>query len=201
MRFYTIPLFLLVLACNNPAPPQDKPQAGENDPCKLTQLRRQRKDDAFRDPASTPLPAGTDSFDGLKYFPCNATFVTGAKLIPAEVKSVIDIPDTKAGMRHYELAGELQFSIGEKPLKLKAYFANESHRELFIMFRDKTSGKESYGGGRYLETPYISTGNITLDFNLAYNPFCHYNHDFSCPVVPAENMLDIEIRAGEMKFE
>ena len=71
---------------------------------------------------------------------------------------------------------------------------------LFLPFSDLTCGKESYIGGRYVDMK-IQKGKIwTIDFNKAYNPYCAYNYEYSCPIVPLENDLDIEILAGVKKF-
>jgi uncharacterized protein len=71
---------------------------------------------------------------------------------------------------------------------------------LFLPFLDLTSGNESYGGGRYIDMRIPKGNIITIDFNKAYNPYCAYNHKYSCPVVPDENNLNIEIKAGVKKF-
>jgi hypothetical protein len=68
---------------------------------------------------------------------------------------------------------------------------------LFIPFRDATSGSETYAAGRYLELTENTTGIYDLDFNRAYNPYCAYREDYSCPLPPAENTLTVAIRAGE----
>ncbi|MBT8206662.1 MAG: DUF1684 domain-containing protein, partial [Acidimicrobiia bacterium] len=67
----------------------------------------------------------------------------------------------------------------------------------FVPFRDATSGKESYGAGRYLDVHPNEDGTVTLDFNYAYNPYCAYDEAFSCPLPPIENWLEVPIAAGE----
>jgi uncharacterized protein (DUF1684 family) len=72
---------------------------------------------------------------------------------------------------------------------------------LFILFKDKTNGKETYSGGRYLDAEIVvSEYQATIDFNMAYNPSCSYNEKFVSTLPPEENALDIEIHAGERKF-
>jgi uncharacterized protein (DUF1684 family) len=68
-----------------------------------------------------------------------------------------------------------------------------------VMFRDATSGKETYGGGRYLELEPadLADNRAILDFNKAFNPYCAYNPNFACPLPPAENTLPMAIKAGE----
>ena len=81
-------------------------------------------------------------------------------------------------------------------------YASEDMDELFVPFRDATSGKETYGAGRYLEVESPGPdGRVRVDFNAAYNPYCAYNPDWSCPIPPGENWLSVPIRAGEKTFE
>jgi uncharacterized protein (DUF1684 family) len=73
---------------------------------------------------------------------------------------------------------------------------------LFVPFKDMTNGKETYGGGRYLdlETTDIQNDSVILDFNKAYNPYCAYSNGYSCPIPPKENHLAVSIEAGEKTF-
>ncbi|NIR36327.1 MAG: DUF1684 domain-containing protein [Actinobacteria bacterium] len=70
----------------------------------------------------------------------------------------------------------------------------------FLPFRDATSGSESYGAGRFLDIDGPLDGPVTIDFNLAYNPYCAYDESYSCPLPPAENWLQVPIRAGEQVY-
>ncbi|HQA75421.1 DUF1684 domain-containing protein, partial [Flavobacterium sp.] len=72
---------------------------------------------------------------------------------------------------------------------------------LFLPFSDVTNGKESYIGGRYIDMRIQKENIWTIDFNKAYNPYCAYNHNYSCPIVPLENDLEIAINAGVKKFQ
>jgi hypothetical protein len=72
---------------------------------------------------------------------------------------------------------------------------------LFLAFGDDTSADETYGAGRYLEIEQEGENSITIDFNLAYNPYCAYTDGFSCPFPPSGNLLKIPIRAGEMNYK
>jgi hypothetical protein len=80
------------------------------------------------------------------------------------------------------------------------YASDETH-DLFLPFRDATSGRETYGAGRYLEVePPGPDGGVEIDLNYAYNPYCAYNPEWSCPIPPGENWLTVPIRAGERSF-
>jgi uncharacterized protein (DUF1684 family) len=74
---------------------------------------------------------------------------------------------------------------------------------LFVPFKDLSSGKETYGGGRYLdfETTAIKEDLVILDFNKAYNPYCAFSSGFSCPIPPKENHLNVRVEAGEKNFK
>jgi uncharacterized protein (DUF1684 family) len=83
-------------------------------------------------------------------------------------------------------------------LRLRAFAEEGSNGErLFVPFADETSGRETYGAGRYLDLDRTSTGIYVIDFNTAYNPYCAYNPTYDCPVPPKENRLPLPIRAGE----
>jgi uncharacterized protein (DUF1684 family) len=72
--------------------------------------------------------------------------------------------------------------------------------ELFLPFKDKTSGTETYPDGRYLYIETMPGGKVLIDFNRAYNPFCAYNEKYTCPFAPKENWLGTAIQAGEKRF-
>jgi len=96
------------------------------------------------------------------------------------------------------------FSLDGKDCTLNVYqsqsmLASEEYKDyLFLPFNDLTNSAESYGGGRYVEVkiPTDTPGEIVIDFNKAYNPYCAYSEGYSCPIPPAANKLDVEIRAG-----
>jgi uncharacterized protein len=101
--------------------------------------------------------------------------------------------------------GRLELSYRGEPLQLGAYWIQGYAGGLFVPFRDETSGRESYGGGRYLLDTIKSAdlgsdadqATVVLDFNYAYNPSCAYDPHWTCPLAPPENWLPIPIRAGE----
>jgi uncharacterized protein (DUF1684 family) len=95
-------------------------------------------------------------------------------------------------------AGKLQFELQGNALQLAAYRSvDRPTTELFVPFRDATSGTETYGGGRYLDIN-VSTGqSVVLDFNYAYQPYCAYNPQYVCALPPRTNYLTLPIRAGE----
>lgn len=110
--------------------------------------------------------------------------------------------------KKYYNYGRVYFSIGKQALQLTIYQSKDLMADsiyknyLFIPFTDKTSGEQSYGGGRYLDFMIddIKENGLLIDFNKAYNPYCAYTSGFNCPIPPAENDLPVAIKAGEMNF-
>ena len=108
--------------------------------------------------------------------------------------------DTSTGDRRtYSRAGRFVFIVDGQECSLSLY-SHDDPSSLFLPFRDATSGKETYGAGRYLDLTVEIDGQIDLDFNLAYNPLCAYNEGWSCPIPPVENWLTVPIHAGELTY-
>jgi uncharacterized protein (DUF1684 family) len=109
----------------------------------------------------------------------------------------------------YRVYGVLHFTINKTPLQLNLYqsqdlLLNEQYKNfLFLPFTDATTGKESYGGGRYIDLTFddIRNNTVLIDFNKAYNPYCAYvSGTYNCPVPPPENNMAIAIKAGEKAY-
>lgn len=164
---------------------------------------RASKDAFFRDhPRSPLLPEQRAAFEGLSYFPEEPSLVVRARLETDGVdrEEPIAMQTTTGGEQVYRRAGVVRFEVDGEPAQVTLFAAPEMH-ELFVPFRDRTSGSESYGAGRYLEVePPGPDGAVEVDFNLAYNPYCAYNPEWSCPIPPGENWLGVPIRAGERTF-
>jgi uncharacterized protein len=160
---------------------------------------RAAKDEFFREDPRSPIPeARRDSFEGLSYFPFNPALHLHATLdrnVPDEVVTM----DTSTGQaREYRRAGKIHFEVDEQPAELTVFEGSQG--ELFVPMRDATSGKETYGAGRYLEPEMVDDETVHVDFNLLYNPYCAYNEAYSCPLPPVENWLRVPIEAGEKNF-
>ena len=95
--------------------------------------------------------------------------------------------------------GVLAFTLHGKPHTLDAFVEDGTVQitSLFVPFADKTTGTETYAAGRYLDLERTASGIYSLDFNLAYHPYCYYNENYDCPYPPPSNRLPIPIRAGE----
>lgn len=163
---------------------------------------RERKDLFFKSNAASPLTMTQRArFSHLYYYPPNFDLIFKVKLIVDKKPSNVEIDATGGETRRAEIVGKFRFETGGKKLELRVYkMAGDASDELFLPFLDKTCGETSYSGGRYIDLRMNGSGKYVLDFNYAYNPYCAYNHNYSCPIVPKANRLDVDIRAGEKKF-
>ncbi len=165
---------------------------------------RKEKDSYFGADSDSPIPEEERAlFKGLKYFPPNADYQVKAHLSKFEKPEVITMATSKGTIRQYLKYGLFQFELHGRKQQLHAYKAADdpTDHSLFVPFTDETSGKESYGAGRYLDIENQKRDDYILDFNLAYNPYCAYNEDYVCPVPPRENKLPIAVRAGEKNYK
>jgi len=156
----------------------------------------------MRDSDKSPIPAAKKStLLPLKYFDPNPLFSTAARLdiTDAASRPVDEMPTSTGGVARYERVGFLRFTLEGKQFSLGAYVPEGTQRisELFVPFRDATSGNETYAAGRYLNIEPTSTGLYQIDFNYAYNPYCAYNKEYECPNPPPSNRLTVAIKAGE----
>ncbi len=142
-------------------------------------------------------------FNGLKYYPVNEEYYVDAIIEKINnPKKVIMLTSRNLEKTFYKSA-KISFKINDKDLSLYAYTSNVNIAEediLFIPFTDKTTGKESYYSGRYLEIMNPKEKKFKIDFNLAFNPLCNYSPAYNCPIPPSENNLKLKIEAGERTY-
>jgi uncharacterized protein (DUF1684 family) len=159
---------------------------------------RRMKDEFFARGGDSPLDdAQRRTFTGLRYFDADPALRFEATLERPTTSEYEDIQTSDGQVLHLPRAGTLRFDLDGRAVGLAAY--DQGH-ELFIPFRDATSGEETYGSGRYVEAHHLHGETYEIDFNTAYNPYCAYNDRWSCPLPPRENWLDVPIRAGELSF-
>lgn len=162
----------------------------------------------FGDPEYSPLPEKEiEDFDGLRYFPVDTQYAVYARFVATPGEKPFQMPTTTDRMPRYQKAGELHFELQGQNLKLNVYRNLELSKKkgfenyYFLPFNDSTNGFETYGGGRYIDLRGPLGDSVLLDFNRAYNPYCAYNHRYSCPIPPPENRLPVYIRAGLMAWD
>ncbi len=165
---------------------------------------RVEKDAWLSKDGQSPIPLmKRKKFKGLEYFTPDAKFTFKLELREHADKIELVVKDSKGNDRKFIAFGEFVFNIDGVDHTLQAYKTDAGEKRLFIPFKDGTSGKESYGAGRYLdlqEETDLSDGKWTLDLNNAYNPWCAYNHNYACPLVPVDNCLNVKIEAGERDY-
>ncbi len=161
----------------------------------MIRSHRASKDNYLRTNAHSPLPYEyRDTFAGLPYFEWNPDLVFETVLDPADGAETT-IATSDGAERIYRRTALAALVIAGEAQTLALY--NTGHPGLFLPFRDSTSGRETYGGGRYLDLEPNEEGTVSIDFNLAYSPFCAYNDGYSCALPPVENWMTVPIEAGE----
>jgi uncharacterized protein (DUF1684 family) len=164
----------------------------------LDELRK-AKDEFFRNDPYSPLTHEQRlTFKGLRYFPENRALDLVVDLKPFQERKRVSILTNTGDAQTYLRLGSFEFVVDTVVASLTV-FANE--HGYFLPFADSLAGEETYGAGRYLEPEKQPDGRFHVDFNQAYNPYCAYNENWSCPITPQENRIAVPIRAGEMTFE
>lgn len=173
----------------------------------LIQNHRDELHHEFLDTAETPLTdEGLEIFNGLDYFKIDSLYRVSSMLLRTPDEKIFEMQTSTDRLPEYLKYGSAEFTLNGKKLKLNVYqnvklVQNEEYKDyLFIPFRDSTSGETTYGGGRYIETEIPKGDILIIDFNKAFNPYCAYNHKYSCPIPPLENTLEIAIKAGEKSY-
>jgi uncharacterized protein (DUF1684 family) len=164
----------------------------------LEEFRRE-KDHFFANNTNSPLSGEQKArFEGLEYFPENPDLEFELKLEGFDDKHEITMQTSTGDVQVYQRYGRVRFEVEGQDAALTIY--NNEHG-YFLPFVDSQAGVDTYPAGRYLEPVPLVGGKIGINFNLAYNPFCAYNDMWSCPFPPAENRLEVPIRAGEKIFK
>lgn len=164
---------------------------------------RTEKDNSFRSGDDSPFGDSIE-FTGLHYFPIDARYRVNARLTEINPKKPVVLPTSDGLEKSYLEYAYAEFTLDgvqNKLLILEIMDMSPYRGTLFLAFADKTSANETYGAGRYLDVKKVpGATSITLDFNEAYNPYCAYNDTYSCPFPPKENVLAVEIKAGEKTY-
>lgn len=137
-------------------------------------------------------------FHGLEYFPPREEYRVPGRFVPEPRK--IPIANIIGQTEPEDSPGYVVFQLHGRQLRLTPVYDDPGSKDLFFMFRDETSGKETYGAGRFLDTDPPKDGRVVLDFNKAYNPPCAFTPYATCPLPPKENRLSMRIEAGEKTY-
>ena len=160
---------------------------------------RQQKNEFFRTSPQSPLAdEQKQDFEGLRYFPENNGLRYELEIDEFEDQNEVQIQTNTGEVQTYSRFGEVKFEVDGEEASLTIY---ENENGFFLPFADALAGDETYGAGRYLDPHELPGGKLLLDFNMAYNPYCAYNANWSCPLTPPENRIGVPIRAGEKVFD
>jgi len=161
----------------------------------------------YSDKKTSPLkPKDLKKFKKLSFFPTDKTSRVIANFERTPNEPIFEMQTSTDRLPLYTQYGIATFTIDKKELSLRLYQSQASKLDpeyedsLFVPFNDLTNGNESYGAGRYIDVKIPEGDTIIIDFNKAYNPYCAYNDQYSCPIPPRENDLDVEIKAGVLSF-
>ena len=174
---------------------------------------RRGRDALFKAHPESPIePEERALFGGLHYFPHDPAYRVQATLEAGDGTQVLIDTGGEDGAVRYRRAGRLVFELGGEQCHLTVLSLVQYAGGLFVPFRDSTSGRETYGGGRYLfDTAKDTDGlvlevtpgslEVVIDFNYAYNASCAYSPRWACPLAPPENYLKVPVRAGELTYK
>ncbi len=136
-------------------------------------------------------------FSGLRWYPPNPAFQVAATFSPYAKPTVVDMPNILGDLEPFTIVGTVSFALGGAKHEMVAW---RSGQRLWFVFRDLTSGKETYPAARFLYQPMPTGASFMLDFNYAQNPPCGYNPYTTCPLPPPQNRLKVRVEAGEQRY-
>lgn len=162
----------------------------------------------YANPEESPLTEeDLKTFKSLEFFPINQKYRIEAQFIRTPNEKPFKMATTTSRKPIYVKYGEAHFTLEGEKIVLEIYqnqklkLIEKYENYLFLPFVDETNGFTSYGGGRFLDLKIPSNELIVIDFNKSYNPYCAYNHKYSCPKPPKENTIPIKILAGVKAYE
>ncbi|MDQ2898650.1 MAG: DUF1684 domain-containing protein [Acidobacteriota bacterium] len=147
-----------------------------------------------------PNNAARREFSGLRYFPINERYRVQAKFVPYDPPKEIPITNVLGMTEPEKCPGYAEFTLHGAKYRLEPVIEDDEPDQLFFIFRDLTSDRESYGSGRFLYADFPKDGHVTLDFNKAFNPPCAFTAFATCPLPPHQNRLTVRIEAGEKRY-
>jgi uncharacterized protein (DUF1684 family) len=149
----------------------------------------------LRDPESPAVV----SFTGIEFYPTDESWVVEGRLVPYDEPRIVSVETVIGHDAEMTSVGRVEFDLDGGVHSLEALKSSADATELFLIFKDETSGRETYGAGRYLYAP-LDGRRARIDFNRAYNPPCAFTPYATCPLPPRENRLELRVEAGERKY-
>jgi len=167
------------------------------------ELFRNQLNQSYKDTSESPLlKADMEQFSALDFYPVDLSFRVTAKLIRDTASNSFNMKTSTARKPKYRKYGDLVFIMHGQGFSIPIYqnmeliSKPEYEDYLFFPFTDLTNEIQTYGGGRYLDLKIPAGDTLVLDFNQCYQPYCAYNHKYSCPIPPPENFINLKIEAG-----
>lgn len=139
-------------------------------------------------------------FVGIDYFPIDPSWRIEAKWIPAAAGETLEMGTVIGTTEKYPVPGKAEFTRDGKTFEILPVIEVPGDAQYFVVFADRTSGKETYGAARFVYIDPPKDGKVVLDFNRAYNPPCAFTAFATCPLAPPENRLDVRVTAGEKNY-
>lgn len=210
MKYSFVVFVVLLMACGRGKKYHDDVKTTSSGSPGLAAILNYQKEtnESFKDPERSPLPDKyRKDFEGLDFYDPDTTYVVNAKLVLTPDAVPFLLPTTTDRKSREVVYGIAHFRLNGEEHKLEVYrsldLAEEEGYEdyLFLPFLDDTNGDETYGGGRYIDLSIPEGDTLVIDFNKAYNPYCVYNKKYSCPLVPRQNYLRTNVRAGVKDFK
>lgn len=180
-------------------------QAQELDSLWLKEIKvfQAEQDEHYFNKKTSPLnKKERKSFKGHHFFPVDIDYCVEASFHKIEKEDTVAMQTSSGSIKYYKPYAYVRFMLKDTLCELTLYQSywlrdkDEYKNYLLMPFTDATSGKSSYGGGRYLDIEIPSKDTITLNFNLAYNPYCAYTSGYNCTIPPRENRLNVHVLAG-----
>jgi len=199
IRIYLLFFSFILISCGRNYTPEEKEYISE-----IKKLR-QEKNGYMKNDSNSPFNfKGKINFEPLKYFDPDPDFVFKSKLYEYNEKDTVIIFGTKGEERKVVRYGFVKLDYKKSEYKVNVYegISKAGEKYFSIWFTDKTTGEETYGVGRYIDFELNPDKDFiyTIDFNLAYNPYCAYSPDYSCAIPTKEDYIDMAVEAGEKNF-
>jgi hypothetical protein len=181
-------------------------QSGNDQSAYIEEIKKEREERErfMRTSKESPFARNPEDFTALSYYPPDPRYKIIADLTPIKDKKIVTLTTNDGKEQRYQEYAYAEFDLDgyhHKLLILEVMDMGPLRGKLFFAFGDETSALETYGAGRYLDLAKVpGSSTITLDFNKAYNPYCAYVDNYSCPLPPRENLLSIPIKAGEKTY-
>jgi uncharacterized protein (DUF1684 family) len=139
------------------------------------------------------------SFKGFRWFPIDERFRVVGRFVRDRTPRTVKIAILSGGEQDYTTEGTVEFALLGRPIRMRPMTTRPGR--LFLVFRDATSGKQTYEAARFLYADLNADGTVVMDFNQAYNPPCAFNPYTTCPLPLPENRLTVGIPAGELDYQ